>query len=74
MHFTGSFGIAMGCSRGSCEMSLLRFAVILASVACGASQGTVSSECQEKPHLEDFSKPITEVLYEHPGEDAWCGV
>eukprot|EP00439_Symbiodinium_sp_Y106_P026326 s1471_g3.t1 len=62
----------MGCSRGSCEMSLLRFAVILASVACGASQGTVSSECQEKPHLEDFSKPITEVLYEHPGEDAWC--
>ncbi|CAE7718564.1 unnamed protein product [Symbiodinium sp. CCMP2592] len=98
----------MGCSRGSCEMSLLRCAVILATVAFGASQGTVNSECQDEhcavSHLqlqtalvgypklesffvlapgelqhcsqplpvEDFSKPITEVLYEHPGEDAWC--
>ena len=22
--------------------------------------------------VEDYAKPITEVLYEHPGEDAWC--
>jgi len=28
--------------------------------------------CQQPLPEEDYFKPITEVLYEHPGEDAWC--
>mmetsp|Transcript_132070 Transcript_132070/g.313023 ORF Transcript_132070/g.313023 Transcript_132070/m.313023 type:complete len:294 (+) Transcript_132070:43-924(+) len=90
-------------------MSLLRVAVVFATVACGTqSKGSIDSECQdehcavshlqlqtalvvppavesffalapgelqhcqEPPPEEDYAKPITEVLYEHPGEDAWC--
>ena len=35
----------------------------------GLNVSWISTACRS---VEDYFKPITEVLYEHPGEDAWC--